>query len=145
MTKVLKKPAAWNFPKPKRGKAMMINNQKVNMKKVKQNKGYNKTPYVRHGQATKKSRPERQRLLRTLKDFWKATDKQLIDMLQKDGVLPDLKGTACSVCGQGKLGKFKHYAAKGWQYRCNRFGCQRYFLAHANHPVFHFGHMSLHI
>jgi hypothetical protein len=139
MTKVCKKPAIWNFPRPKRGKARMVNNQKVNLKKVKKNTNYGKTPYVRHGELTTKSRPERQRFVRTLKDIWSATNKQLIDMLHKDGVLPEFAGTTCPSCCIGKLGVLKFYPVRGWIYRCNKFGCQHFLLAHAGHPIFSIG------
>jgi hypothetical protein len=108
----------------------------------KKKKEYGEVSYVRHGTKSTKSRPERVALKRKLKDLWAANDKQIIGMLIEDGLLQDLGGSKCITCGTGTLSKLKHLAGHGWRYRCAGRGCQKYFKAQANHPIFTVGNGS---
>lgn len=73
-------------------------------------KVYAKTKYVRHGVPTpQQCRASRQKVERSVKDFYTATDKQIIEMLKADKFLPELKGATCPKCKRGVLGKMKQW------------------------------------
>ena len=92
-------------------------------------------PYVRQGKLASKSRPERTRAQRTLKDLWLASDKNIIKILKEDGFLGDLKGSTCVACGVGVLGKMQPF--RGCQkHRCNHWRCKRWIAPQAEHPLF---------
>ena len=124
------------LPAPKRGKARAV--MKSNVKK-KPASAYQDVPYVRHGRATVKSRPERSSWEMTLTSLMAASESELIAMLLKDGFLVDLEGTECSSCQLAKLGKLQDYAGKGLRHRCKAKSCQRYVLPYADHPIFSTG------
>ena len=97
---------------------------------------YSMTRYVRHGAATRKSRKERRRDKRTLKDILTASDSEIVALLKEDGVLKDLEGQTCAKCNVGKLGPLKDYGKRGQRYRCSQRGCQQYALPHQDRPIF---------
>ena len=54
----------------------------------------------------------------------------------EDRPLPDWKGSVCPHCQLGKLSARTTNRDAILRYRCNRKGCQRYFLLQPVHPIF---------
>ena len=94
-------------------------------------------PYVRHGDKTEKSRLDREKPLITLKQLWKASDKELLDRLREDGFLPDMKGAVCHKCGNGRLGSLVSCSCRGWCYKCAK--CKGRTMPQDHHPMFNKG------
>jgi hypothetical protein len=93
-------------------------------------------PYVRHGAASRKNRMEQAQWSCNLKDIYAApSEKHLIDMLIKQGVLEDWDGASCPACGVGTLGPLRDIPGRGWQYKCGHRHCRRILPAHHQHPV----------
>ncbi|CAE7370490.1 unnamed protein product [Symbiodinium sp. CCMP2592] len=77
------------------------------------------------------------RLAETEEDLSHATDREILKILIEDRVLPDLKGAACPHWQHGKLSVLTTNGRDDiLRYRCNRQGCQRYFLPQHLHPIF---------
>jgi len=124
-----------SFPGPKKGKGRMV---KKSLLKTKKCALWKRTPYVRHGRKSTKSRLEHEHWCRSAKELLQATDNQIVRILLKDGFLTDKTGSDCptTFC-HGKLGELRVYKCrsfKGPQHRCSQ--CDSYFLPHHGHPVF---------
>ncbi|CAK0789520.1 unnamed protein product, partial [Prorocentrum cordatum] len=98
-------------------------------------------PYVRHGASTTKSRRDREQWARCLKDIVNRPLRTIINLLKKDGVLPEWHGVACPCCQRSTLGPLKDFGAKGggWARVCKGRDCKRRVLPHAFHPIFRVG------
>ena len=120
------------FPSPKRGKRRMALKQAAAIK----TKQWEKTPYVRHGILTMKSRPERSKWRRTLKDFIGQSEEVVTRILIKDDMLYDWNGKLCPFCAIGALGKLKKVKGRGLRHRCSHRGCQKFVTPHHHHPIF---------
>ncbi len=109
----LRRPAAFRpFPLIKRGKQRMGAARKRPASFV---------PYVRHDNVTAKSRKERAKWQRSLKDFNKETEKELVEMLIDDGVLLDWKGRTCPHCAAGVLSEpYTNEDDGRYMWRCNQ-------------------------
>ena len=123
-------------PTPKRGKARAV----LKKPSSKKSEEYWSIPYVRHGQKSGKSRPERTRWGRSVKDYLNATDKSIISLLMKDSLLKPWFDRLCPHCASGKLGKLSYNASrKVWVHRCRAKKCQKFVQPHDFHPVFYNG------
>ena len=128
-----KRPAAFQSCMPKRGKARMVR------KIAKRPAAKHKTPYVpyvRHGQKTIKSRPERIAIQCSLKTVYTASAMGLVKKLTASGHLRDWCGEICPFCGKGQLGPLKSFPNRSPSYRCGRKRCHKFVLPHHHHPVF---------
>lgn len=124
------------FPMPKKGKRWAF----ASVKKRLAGQLRDAPLYVRHGKATSKSRGERQNWCRTvndtIKDLLTASDRDIVELLTKDGILQIWGGKQCPCCQVGRLGPLEHFEGRGWRYRCRAKACHRYVLPHQFHPVF---------
>ena len=93
-------------------------------------------PYVRHGQKTVTSRPDRCNWKRCLFDLTGSTDKQIINTLTQDKQLPNWKGKRCPYCSKGKLRGLARRKGRSWAYPCGHNKCKRWVLPHSFHPIY---------
>ena len=130
---VAKKPSAAScFLSPKRGKQRMVIKRSGAVK----TKDWDKIPYVRHGQPTKISRPERAQWTRSLKDFLGNTEEKVTRVLLADKWLRNWTGDLCPFCAKGRLGKLTNVKGRGLRLRCSCYTCHKFVAPHHNHPVF---------
>ena len=61
-------------------------------------------PYVRSGKATRRIRKERMATPTTGEDIPKASDREVVKLLIRDGIPPDLDGAACPSRRDSPLG-----------------------------------------
>ncbi|CAK0883861.1 unnamed protein product [Prorocentrum cordatum] len=143
------------FPPAKRGKlraflkgtgkkkAVMKSTAAMEMKRgdAPKTRAPESVPYVRHGALTTKSRRDREQWARCLKDIVNRPLRTIINLLKKDGVLPEWHGVACPHCQRSTLGPLKDFGAKGggWAHMCKGRDCKRRVLPHAFHPIFRVG------
>ncbi len=126
-----------NFPAPKRGKIRNASRTAKGRKHAKDDKVYRKVLYVRSGAPTRPVRRIRNNVTRTVTDFLAATDRQVVTMLVKDGILRKRAGDLCPRCKGGRLGPLALVSSRGRLFhRCSRKGCQAYVAPHGNHPIF---------
>ena len=71
---------------------------------------------------------------RTVPELLKATDRQIVQILQQDKMLPKLHGKVCPHCQRGHLQEKLRYGKP--HYRCRAKGCQRYVSPQYLHPFF---------
>ena len=105
MAKTLEKMPVHNFPCPKKGKMRMALKQKLTKKpasKLTQGKAWASTPYVRNGD--KAPRVDRLKWKRTFQELAGLTEKDAIELLMRDGLLPTWEGASCPFCAQGIVG-----------------------------------------
>ena len=134
--KVVMKPLR-AFPSPKHGECrslIVVAPDERSAAAVKRK--YNNVKYVRHGQFTQKSRPERASASRTLKDLYTADDIQIRRMLIADNICQDKAGIKCPRCRTGVLGTFQEFKGRGLVNRCNKKGCQQYIALEDGHLIF---------
>jgi len=132
----MKKPAAFNpFPVPKRGTPRLLAKKDKASLQKKVSKDYKNTPYVRHGQPTTKSRPERECWSMNLKKIYTSSETLLIRQQIKNGMFEDKKGKVCPYCCSGKLAELKYTEHHSHSFRCNHKGCQRYVHVRDCHPI----------
>lgn len=125
------------FPQPKRGKwRSQSPMKKASIQNVK---------YVRHGQDSAKTRMEQATWSCSLKQIYKSTDKQLVQMLTKQNILKDWAGQTCPRCEHGNLSKLCFTKGRGFTYKCGARGCRQYILPHDQHPVFSTGSGQNHV
>ena len=118
---------------PKRGVQRTIQKRPASKKSLE----YKKTPYVRDDKAAPARGPRKEKLKcqQNLVRLLRATDSEIVKILQKDGMLPDWKGKECPRCGKGLLsGMMEHPTSKNLCYRCNKKGCQVYIKPTHLHP-----------
>ena len=86
---------------PKRGVQRTIQKRPASKKSLE----YKKTPYVRDDKAAPARGPRKEKLKcqQNLVRLLRATDSEIVKILQKDGMLPDWKGKECPRCGKGLL------------------------------------------
>jgi hypothetical protein len=131
--KAMKIASSWRSCPPKKGKQRMAG-KKIGDKK--KNPRTAKVKYTRFGHAVQKSRQDRAKWRRSIKDLIKASDLQIVSMLISDGILPKMKDTLCPGCNKGKLGSLKSSAGESLHHRCSYFKCQKRVLPHHDHPIF---------
>ena len=134
MPTTMKSPRA--FPNPKRGKArsLIVNGPRKRLAAA--GNGYDDVPYVRHGQATKKSRPERAPVSRTLEDLCAANDSKIRRILLAYKILQVKTGKRCPRCQIGTLGPLKKVKLRGLVHRCRKKGCQKFIKPEEGHLIF---------
>ena len=71
---------------------------------------------------------------RTVPELLKATDRQIVQILQQDKMLPKWHGKVCPHCQRGHLQEKLRYGKP--HYRCRAKGCQRYVSPQYLHPFF---------
>ena len=132
-----KKPAQW-FPPAKKGKTRMILKQKMHKKpssKVTQSKSWVSTPYIRQG--TKAPRVDRLKWKRSVQYLCSLTEKDAIEVLKSDGLMPTWEGAICPFCSKGKVGPLQTRSSNGMpRYRCRLFGRQKFITPQHLHPLF---------
>ena len=99
-------------------------------------KQYNKVPYVRGpcDLPARVVRMERSAWKRSVPELLSASNIQIVQMLQEDGLLPDWHGKVCPHCWKGKLSsKTRHDML---QYRCTANKCGKFVVPHYLHPLF---------
>ena len=122
---------------PKRGKRRLSKNTKKTLPK--KSADYKSVPYVRekilgHGQRLRK---DRRICAQTLQPLLRASDDGIVQLLTKDGMLPNWAGRQCPRCQKGTLSKLqKSPTGGGFKYRCNKKGCQVYISPTHLHPWF---------
>ena len=127
-----KKPAQW-LPSAKKGKTRMILKQKMHKKpssKVTQSKAWMSSPYIRSG--TKAPRVDRLKWKRSVQYLCSLTEKDAIEVLKNDGLMPTWEGAP-----KAKVGPLQTRSSNGMpRYRCRRFGCQKFITPQHLHPLF---------
>jgi hypothetical protein len=100
-----KRPAAYIFPGPKRGKWRMYARPQ-RLDKSKFSSLFKQTKYVRHGrrECVRRVRAKWSMSLKRLKDL---TDLQLITELTRTGFLKDWTQGVCPHCDEGKVGSLR--------------------------------------
>ncbi|CAE7394603.1 unnamed protein product [Symbiodinium pilosum] len=120
------------FPDAKRGKHRVQRRPAA--------KAYIPVPYVRHGIPSSKNRAHRVRWGLSVQKLMSMNGRRLINLLQKDHILPHWQGRSCPRCGNGTLGELRHVKGKNvWAYRCNHFKCHKHVQPHDFHPIFFMG------
>ena len=77
---------------------------------------------------------------RNIKELLSASDKDIVNMLIEDRLLPDWQGALCPHCQRGKLSALTSNGRDQiLRHRCSAKNCQRYFLPHHLHPIFSHG------
>eukprot|EP00438_Fugacium_kawagutii_P007345 Skav219312 [mRNA] locus=scaffold1152:119024:120103:- [translate_table: standard] len=75
---------------------------------------------------------DRAKWQRTLPELLKASDQQILQILEKDGLLPKWAGHTCPRCWKGTLRRTVHQGVP--KYRCSNKGC--FVAPHHLHPLF---------
>ena len=120
------------FPPPKKGVRRMIAKRPSAMKSA----IWNKIPYVKDNNGGH-VRLEKAKWRRTIQELLSASNEKIIEVLIAGGILPNWKGCVCPHCQSGKLGPLTCNGRDDiLRYRCNKKGCQRYFLPQHLHPFF---------
>jgi len=92
-------------------------------------------PYVRHGEPTVKSRPERVKCMRSLFSFVGKSEKEMYKLLSGDRLVLDWTGRSCPHCRTGMLRK-SIGTERGPRWRCNSGRqCGKSISAHYGHPL----------
>ena len=131
----MKRPAArygFNpFPEPKKGVNRMINKRPACMKSL----SWHNIPYVKEKNTGGFVRMEQTKWKRNIKELLSASDKDIVNMLIEDRLLPDWQGALCPHCQRGKLSALTSNGRDQiLRHRCSAKNCQRYFLPHHLHP-----------
>ena len=137
MAKTLEKMPVRNFPCPKKGKMRMALKQKLTKKpasKLTQGKAWASTPYVRNGD--KALRVDRLKWKRTFQELAGLTEKDAIELLMRDGLLPTWEGASCPFCAQGIVGPLQDRDSGLPRYRCRRRNCHKFITPQHLHPLF---------
>ena len=136
----MKRPAArygFNpFPEPKKSVNRMINKRPACMKSL----SWHNIPYVKEKNKGGFVRMEQTKSKRNIKELLSASDKDIVNMLIEDRLLPDWQGALCPHCQRGKLSALTSNGRDQiLRHRCSAKNCQRYFLPHHLHPIFSHG------
>ncbi|CAE7375364.1 unnamed protein product [Symbiodinium sp. CCMP2592] len=137
MAKTLEKKPVRNFPCPKKGKMRMALKQKLTKKpasKLTQGKAWASTPYVRDGD--KAPRVDRLKWKRTFQELAGLTEKEAIELLMRDGLLPSWEGASCPFCTEGIVGPLQDRDSGLPRYRCRRRNCHKFITPQHLHPLF---------
>ena len=120
------------FPPLKKGVRRMIAKRPSAMKSA----IWNKILYVKDNNGGH-VRMEKAKWRRTIQELLSASNEKIIEILTADGIRPNWKGCVCPHCQSGKLGPLTSNGRDDiLRYRCNKKGCQRYFLPQHLHPFF---------
>ena len=116
----------------KKGKLRKVQKRPATVK-TKQSK---KVPYVRAPRdlPARGVRMERSLWKRSMPELLSASNTQIVQMLQEDGLLPDWHGKACPHCWKGKLSSKTRNDML--QYRCTANKCGKFVVPHYLHPLF---------
>ncbi|CAE7921723.1 unnamed protein product, partial [Symbiodinium necroappetens] len=121
------------FPDPKKGVRRMIQ-KKPSCKK---STSWMKIPYVKDNTKGGYVRKEQTKWRRCIQELPHATDREILQILIQDGLLPDRKGSVCPHCQAGTLSALTTNGRDDiLRYRCSRKGCQWYFLPQHLHPIY---------
>ena len=72
-----------------------------------------------------------------IKELLSASDKDIVNILIEDRLLPDWQGALCPHCQRGKLTALTYNGRDQiLRHRCSAKNCQRYFLPRHLHPIF---------
>ena len=126
-----KRPASFAFV-AKTGKLRRAQKRPASMK-AKQDM---KVPYVRLQRDVPARGVRRERALwkRSLPELLSASNTEIVQMLQEDGLLPDWHRKVCPHCWKGKLTKTLRNEMP--QYRCTANRCCKFVVPHHLHPLF---------
>ena len=141
MAKVMmKKPSFHSLPS-KKGKSRMIKRPSRSVRAVTKRPASMKkskipyVPYVRHGTPSFRVRGDRSNWSISLKKLHTMSEKQVVDALQKVGILKQWCGKTCPRCAKGVMKKRSY----DW-YQCSNYKCTTRWLAvHSFHPIFAVG------
>ena len=135
---IKKKPAGWLFPSAKKGKTrlMMKNNlTKKPASKKANSRAWAAVPYVRGGGVS--VRRDQEKWSKTLQDILHLPEKTMVELLIKDGLLPEWKGAQCPMCNKGILSGLQ---ARGEgqlpRYRCRSKNCHKFVTPQHLRPIF---------
>ena len=105
---------------------------------TKKTTSWSSVPYVKDNKGVvARFRLQQTKWRRTIQELLTASDEEITSILIKDQLLPDWKGAMCPPCQSGKLSALTNNGRDDiLRHRCNRKGCQRYFLPQHLHPFF---------
>ena len=74
---------------------------------------------------------------RSVQFFCSLTEKDAIEVLKNDGLMPTWEGAICPFCSKGKAGPLQDRSSSGRpRYRCRRWGCHKFITQQHLHPLF---------
>ncbi|CAE7762192.1 unnamed protein product [Symbiodinium sp. CCMP2592] len=102
--------------------------------KLTNGKAWASTPYLRNGH--KAPRVDRLKWKRTLQALAGLTEKDAVELLMRDGLLPTWEGASCPFCTQGIVGPVQDRDSGLPRYRCRRRNCHKFITPQHLHPFF---------